>query len=147
MSLRSQEPLLPIWVQILIICICLCFSALFSGLNLGLMSLDRTDLKVISSNSLQLDFNYESPADFVQYGFRQRKGLREGHPAGARSRKLSSLQYSLRKCSRQLDIHDSPRQLDERAGCRRLLDSADRHFRRNHTSGWEINFKLPSTIA
>lgn len=46
MSLKSQEPLLPTWVQICIILTCLCFSALFSGLNLGLMSLDRTDLKV-----------------------------------------------------------------------------------------------------
>jgi metal transporter CNNM len=50
MSLKSMQPMLPIWVQVCIICTCLCFSALFSGLNLGLMSLDRTDLKVSDVN-------------------------------------------------------------------------------------------------
>lgn len=32
----SIEPLLPLWASIVIICTCLSFSALFSGLNLGI---------------------------------------------------------------------------------------------------------------
>lgn len=46
LALDVFKPFLPVWASIIIILTCLCFSALFSGLNLGLMSLDRTELKV-----------------------------------------------------------------------------------------------------
>ncbi|XP_056636356.1 unextended protein [Diorhabda sublineata] len=38
---------IPLWATLILIFICLCFSACFSGLNLGLMSLDITDLKIL----------------------------------------------------------------------------------------------------
>lgn len=47
MRMTSHEPILPLWFSLIIIGVCLMFSALFSGLNLGLMSLDRTDLKIL----------------------------------------------------------------------------------------------------
>lgn len=58
LMMKSSEPLLPLWVQIVIIGTCLCFSALFSGLNLGLMSLDRTDLKILCNTGTESEKRY-----------------------------------------------------------------------------------------
>jgi hypothetical protein len=40
---------IPFWLQIVLVGVFLCFSALFSGLTLGLMSLDKTGLEIVMS--------------------------------------------------------------------------------------------------
>uniref|UniRef100_A0A182VRG0 CNNM transmembrane domain-containing protein n=1 Tax=Anopheles minimus TaxID=112268 RepID=A0A182VRG0_9DIPT len=58
MRLTSSKPLFPLWASIIIICFCLVFSALFSGLNLGLMSLDQTDLQILCNTGSDKEKHY-----------------------------------------------------------------------------------------
>merc|ERR1711872_556467 len=49
---------MPIWLMIIFCCVLLCLSGLFSGLNLGLMSLDQTELKIVMSTGTDQEKDY-----------------------------------------------------------------------------------------
>lgn len=60
LQFRVYEKLLPIWATIIIIILLLLCSALFSGLTLGLMSMDKTDLKILCTTGSELERQYAS---------------------------------------------------------------------------------------
>lgn len=45
---EDSDPL-PLWVKLVFILVLICLSGLFSGLNLGLMALDPTELKIVTN--------------------------------------------------------------------------------------------------
>lgn len=53
-----KKTLLPISIQVILIIVLLCLSGLFSGLNLGLMSLDKTELKIIEQSGSKSEKRY-----------------------------------------------------------------------------------------
>lgn len=58
LQLEMKSQLLPFWLMIVLLILCLCLSGLFSGLNLGLMSLDQTELKIVMSTGTEQEKDY-----------------------------------------------------------------------------------------
>ncbi|XP_029018263.1 metal transporter CNNM4 isoform X2 [Betta splendens] len=55
---EEQKRLLPIWLQVIIICCLLVLSGMFSGLNLGLMALDPMELRIVQSCGTEKEKKY-----------------------------------------------------------------------------------------
>ena len=53
-----RSTLLPLWLQVILIIALLFFSGLFSGLNLGLMSLDQTELSIMENSGTPREKQY-----------------------------------------------------------------------------------------
>jgi len=58
LQIEVYTALLPVWLSIIMLVVLLCLSGLFSGLNLGLMSLDQTELRIVMSTGSEKEKSY-----------------------------------------------------------------------------------------
>merc|ERR1711971_162283 len=58
LAIYVDSPLMPAWLMGILIAVLLCMSGLFSGLNLGLMSLDQTELKIVQNTGTDREKGY-----------------------------------------------------------------------------------------
>jgi metal transporter CNNM len=57
-AMQAKGKLVPLWLSIILIIFLLCLTGLFAGLNLGLMSLDKNELKVIATQGTEEEKMY-----------------------------------------------------------------------------------------
>ncbi|KAF7205468.1 transcript variant X2 [Nothobranchius furzeri] len=55
---EEKKSLLPVWLQVILICCLLVLSGMFSGLNLGLMALDPMELRIVQSCGTEKEKKY-----------------------------------------------------------------------------------------
>ena len=60
-EVQVTKELLPLWAGIIVVTCCLLLSGMFSGLNLGLMSLDKTELKIVINCGSEAERQVETP--------------------------------------------------------------------------------------
>ena len=53
LRVHFYRPMMPVWIMAVLVSVLLCLSGLFSGLNLGLMALDQTELQIVISTGTE----------------------------------------------------------------------------------------------
>ena len=135
-KVRVTKELLPLWAGIIVVTFCLLLSGMFSGLNLGLMSLDKTELKIVINCGSEAEREVSSARLFVHSCQLLKCLVRQSYSAGEKTGQLPPLLHPAGKCPCQQfsdnrpGLHDWGRRC---AGCR-LINSRHRHLRRDHPS-------------